>query len=128
MKLKYFNKYIYSFLFLLAIALPSFTLAFSLSSSSFAGILTEATEIINVYLIPILSSLAFIVFFWGVSKFILHSDNKADIENGRNYMIWGIGALFILLTFRVIIGLISVELEVPGQNPPNEGGILLREG
>lgn len=83
---------------------------------------STVTDIIN-YIIallsilnPILFSLAFIVFFWGLSKYILNSGSKDEIEKGRNYMLWGILVLFILVSFRVIISFISSDLGLGGAN------------
>jgi hypothetical protein len=59
------------------------------------------------FLNPILFSVAFVVFFWGLSKFILNSGNKDAIEKGKDYMLWSVLALFILVSFRVIISLIT---------------------
>lgn len=59
---------------------------------------------------PILFSIAFIVFFWGLSKFILNSDNEEEIRKGKNYMVWGILVLFILISFRAIISFMTNEL------------------
>ena len=63
-------------------------------------------------LIPVLFALAFIVFFWGLSKFILNSDGEKEIQNGKTYMFWGILALFILISFRAIISFVSADLEL----------------
>ncbi len=70
--------------------------------------LTNVIGIIN----PILFSLSFIVFFWGLTKFILNSDSKDEIEKGKNYMIWAIIALFMLITFRAIITFVSHDLGI----------------
>lgn len=90
---------------------PVFTLAqgINLSGSTFNDImlyLNATLRIIN----PILFSVAFIVFFWGLSKFILNSDNEAEISKGKNYMTWGILVLFILISFRAIISFITGDL------------------
>lgn len=61
------------------------------------------------YLNPILFSLSFVVFFWGLSKFILNSGSKDEIEKGKNYMVWAILALFILISFRAIISFITSD-------------------
>jgi hypothetical protein len=92
---------------------PSLALAFSLKDSSFKDVVYEVLGIINL-LIPILSVLAFIVFFWGLSKFILNSDSQAEIQKGKNYMFWGVIALFVLITFRTIIGLVAGDLDIGG--------------
>ena len=90
--------------------LPVIANAFSLVNRNFRGIVVEILGVVSI-LVPILFAVAFIVFFWGLSKFILSSDNKDDVEKGKNYMLWGILALFILVSFRAIIGLMSNELE-----------------
>jgi len=70
----------------------------------------ELVEILN----PILFVLAFAVFFWGLSKFILSSGNPTEVTKGKSYMFWGILALFILISLLAIIRLISGELGLGG--------------
>lgn len=65
---------------------------------------------------PILFSLSFVVFFWGLSKFVLNSDSKEEIEKGKNYMVWAVLALFVLVSFRVIISFISSDLGLGDSN------------
>lgn len=103
-------------LFLLISFLPVVVLAdWSLSNgaSTFHDAIFYVLDVLYI-LIPILFTLAFIVFFWGLSKFILSSGNQADLEKGKNYMIWGVLALFILLSFRAILSLVSNEFEFGG--------------
>ncbi len=86
-------------------------LSFSLVGKNFSNIILYAVYLIYL-LIPILFIIAFLIFFWGLSKFILSSGNTADIEKGKTYMLWGILALFVLLTFRAIISLVSTDLGI----------------
>ncbi len=83
------------------------------SSSTFKDLVFYIISLINI-LIPILFAGAFIVFFWGLSKFILNSANEKELANGKNYMLWGIIVLFILLSFRSIISLVVTDFDVPG--------------
>jgi len=108
--MKKFHKHSYS-LTISALLAPVSIFAFSLKDSTFKITLGYITDTVNLA-IPVLSGLAFLFFFWGLSKFILNADKQTEIENGKNYMMWGILALFILLSFRTIIGLISKELEI----------------
>ncbi len=90
---------------------------------TFKDIIKEFINIINL-LNPILFSLTFVAFFWGLSKFILNSNKPEEIKNGRNYMIWAVAVLFVLVTFRTIISLVSKDV-VGGSGSTNPGSILL---
>lgn len=105
--------FISTFLFL-----PNLSFAFSLADSNFKGVIVAVLDILWI-LIPVLTSVAFLVFFWGLSKFILNSNKPEEIKKGKNYMLWGVLALFLLLTYRAIIGLVASELEFgDGRNFP----------
>lgn len=80
--------------------------------ANLGAVLRYVMEILNLVL-PILFAAAFIVFFWGLSKFILNSSGSpADITKGKSYMMWGILALFILVSARAIISMATAELEI----------------
>ena len=106
--------------FLLIFFIPTLTFAFSLfdAGTNFRSVVNYIIEIIKV-LIPVLFILSFILFFWGLSRFILSSGSTAENEKGKSYMIWGVLALFVLLTSMAIIRLVSNELELGGNTNPN---------
>lgn len=69
-------------------------------------------------IIPILVALALIYFFWGLIKFILQSGDAKD--EGKKYMIWGIIALFVMVSVWGIVNLLkesfgvqNTQVEVP---------------
>ncbi len=95
----------------IATLFPSIAFGFSLSNSTFIDVIAEILSVLDI-LIPILSAIAFLIFFWGLSKFILNSDNQAEIQKGRNYMFWGVLAIFILITYRTIVSLVATDLEI----------------
>ncbi len=95
--------------------LPVITFAFSLEGSTFGGIIDEIVSILNI-LTPIMTAIAVIFFFWGLSKFILNSGNQADLDKGKKYMFWGVLALFILITYRTIIGFVANDLGIGGSS------------
>lgn len=66
---------------------------------TFAG---EVAQVLDLVL-NILISIAFISFFWGVAKFILASGNEKAITDGKQFMMYGVFALFVLWTFKAII-------------------------
>ncbi|MCH7597830.1 hypothetical protein IID27_02160 [Patescibacteria group bacterium] len=48
--------------------------------------------------IPVLVAIALLVFFWGVSKLILYADNETKRQEGINTIIWGLVALFVIVS------------------------------
>jgi len=84
---------------------------------TFAG---EVAQVLDLVL-NILISIAFISFFWGVAKFILASGNEKAITDGKQFMMYGIFALFILWTFKAIILYFSGQFEFGNelQKPQN---------
>lgn len=94
---------------LLTFLTPSLASAFSLTTAgvNFKSIICYVLSILYL-VIPILFGLAIIFFFWGLSKFILNSTgNEKEIQVGKSYMVWGLVALFVLVSFRAIISIIT---------------------
>lgn len=54
--------------------------------------------------VPVLAALAFFVFLWGLVKFIFRvGGDEGAIKDGKKLMLWGIIALFILVSLFAII-------------------------
>ncbi|KND47766.1 MAG: hypothetical protein AB201_02430 [Parcubacteria bacterium C7867-006] len=87
------------------------TSSFSLIGVDFGCSIYHIINVISL-IIPILFALSFLAFFWGLSRFILNSGSPADVQKGKNYMIWGVVVLFVLISVRAIIGLIARDLEI----------------
>jgi hypothetical protein len=71
--------------------------------NDFSELIDKFIELIDAAL-PVVGGLALLVFIWGLAKFIFRvgGDEKAVAE-GKSLMIWGIIALFILVSFWGII-------------------------
>src|SRR5258708_18671844 len=52
---------------------------------------------INGSVIPLIFALAVVVFVWGVVQYVINSDEEAKKEKGRQFMIWGIIGLTVML-------------------------------
>jgi len=65
---------------------------------------TNFPELVNVFfqlikqVIPVLIAVAFLVFFFGIVKFIGKAGDETAIKEGRQQMVWGVIALFILVS------------------------------
>ena len=61
-------------------------------------------------LVPIVSTLAILFFFWGLAKYILNSGDEDKRAEGKDIMIWGILALFVMVTIWGILGFMQKTL------------------
>lgn len=55
---------------------------------------------------------ALLFFFWGLATYILNAGNDEKKKEGRNIMIWGLLALFIMVSVWGIINVIRDTLEL----------------
>lgn len=90
-----------------------FCVPLTASAFAFPDLRTFAGELAGVLdlVLNIVISIAFISFFWGVAKFILSSGNEKAVAEGKQFMTYGIFALFVLWTFKAIILYFSGQFE-----------------
>lgn len=69
------------------------------------GVLDIVGNLIN-QATPIVVALALLYFFWGLATYILNQANKDKQKEGRNVMIQGILALFIMVSVWGIINVV----------------------
>jgi hypothetical protein len=69
------------------------------------NLLNYATCIINKSVIPLIFALALASFVFGVVQFVINSSDEAKKEKGRQFMIWGIIALSVMVS---VWGLVAV--------------------
>lgn len=90
---------------------------FAASAQALAGINTLAAgfgAVVNT-LIPIMMALAVLAFFWGLVKYIASASDEAAKESGKNLMIWGMIALFVMVALWGILGWVQAQLGLSGQ-------------
>ena len=111
------KKYILLGLLILTALTPTISFA---ALDGVKGLLGDIREILGL-LKPILYGLAFIYFFWGVGQFILHSGEEKAREEGKKKMIWGIVALFVILSITSILYWFGnlIGIPVPGATNTN---------
>jgi len=73
-------------------------------------------DLIEGYVLDILENflylligIAFLVFLWGVAKFIwsLHQGDNDGISGGKQVMLWGVIALFVIVSIGGLVALIQ---------------------
>ncbi|MDO8521138.1 MAG: pilin [bacterium] len=61
-------------------------------------------------IIPVLIGCAVVVFFWGLVKFIAHADDEKAVTEGKQFMIWGLIGIFVIVALWSIVGFIQTQL------------------
>ena len=84
--------------------------AASASSATFNTYLNKILDNIVTPVIYLLVALAVAYFLWGVMVFIQNADNATEREKGYKHMIWGIIGIFIMISAKGIIGIITATL------------------
>jgi hypothetical protein len=98
----------------------------TLGNSNIINIFTYGTCIISKALIPLLFTLATVLFIWGVVKFfIIDAGEEAKRSQGKQFMIWGLIALVVMSSvwglvrlFGNTLGLNPYTRVLPGVRPP----------
>ena len=58
-------------------------------------------------IVPILMSLAMLVFIWGVLKFIRNAGDEGERETGKQVMLWGLIGLFVMASVWSLVAILS---------------------
>ncbi|MSU44909.1 hypothetical protein EXS45_01890 [Candidatus Nomurabacteria bacterium] len=73
----------------------------------FQDLLCYITRIINDSVIPLIFTLAVVMFVWGVVQFVINSDEEAKKEKGKQFMLWGIIALTVMVSVWGLVGILG---------------------
>lgn len=91
------------------VAVVSLLTPFIVSAATIDSLIDAGSQVLESF-IPLLLGVATLVFFWGLVKFINHADDEKAIEEGKQLMLWGMVALFVMVALWAIIGWIQNEL------------------
>lgn len=73
---------------------------------NFADLVRVLTSTMNSA-VPGLFSLALLLFFWGIAKFVLNTSDEKAVTEGRKTMLYGVIALFVIFCVWGIIRLLE---------------------
>lgn len=77
------------------------------------GVINMFTDI-GLKIIPLLGAVAFLVFIWGVAKFIRSAGSAKEVKDSKNLLIWGVIGLFVLVTIWGLIAFLRGEFGFSG--------------
>lgn len=67
--------------------------------------------------VPLMFALAFVLFLWGVVQFIMNNADENKRAQGKQFMVWGIVALFVMFSIWGLVQILSNTVD------PNAGKI-----
>ncbi len=76
------------------------------SSKKIGDLLNYATCLIGTSVIPLLFILAVASFVWGVIQYVINSNEESKRSKGRDFMIWGIIALAVMVSIWGLVGIL----------------------
>jgi len=79
----------------------------------------EAGSLIQA-LIPIVIGLGVLVFLWGVLQYVIAKDDSGK-EQGRTFMLWGIIALFVMVSVWGLVNILRETLNLNNATPSAPG-------
>jgi len=111
------------FLFLLLVTMP--LVAFG-AGDTFRSLVNELVSFFNTTIVPFIFAISFLVFIWGVFQYVIYPSEEKKTE-GKQIILWGIIAFFVMLSVWGIVNLINSSLffnyggGLKTPNPPTIG-------
>jgi len=65
------------------------------------------TCIISKSVIPLIFALAITMFVWGIVQYVINTDDEAKKQKGKQFMIWGIIALTVMVSVWGLVGILG---------------------
>jgi len=90
--------------------LPMFVFAQQVGGADIDSIFGKINSVLSS-IVPILLTLALIYFFWGLVKYIMSAGEESARKDGKWMMIWGIIALFVMVS---VWGLVATVGNITG--------------
>jgi hypothetical protein len=79
------------------------------AGEAISGLIQWIGNMLNL-LIPIMITLAVVIFFWGLALFLLKADEEK--EKGRDIMLYGVLTLFVMVSIWGLVGILANTLGV----------------
>ena len=86
------------------------------SNPKFQDLLKYVTCIITSSVVPLIFALALVVFTWGVVQYVINSDDETKKAKGRDFMIWGIIALAVMVSVWGLVNILRSTFGIGAEN------------
>ncbi|MGM0482457.1 MAG: hypothetical protein ACQEP6_01150 [Patescibacteria group bacterium] len=89
------------------------------AETTLTSLIDDFLDVIDRLILVVLA-LGLVFFLWGMAKFILRADSETEREKGKQVMIWGLIALFVMVTVWGIIGFMQDQIFSDGVPEPED--------
>ncbi len=91
-----------------------------ISNPKLGDLLSYITCIINKSVFPLIFTIAVVVFVWGVVQYVLlGADDESKRTKGRQFMVWGILALSVMISVWGLVKIVTNTFNVSNPTVPN---------
>lgn len=99
--------------------LPAIALA--QNAPGFGGVLALIDSLSAVLnrILPLIIGLGVLYFFWGLARFILNAGDEEEQKKARGIMLWGIIAIFVMLSIWGIVNFLVSSTGLNNNTVPN---------
>lgn len=73
--------------------------------SDVTGIINFLSNILEKQILPLLIGVAVVAFVYGILQYFLNPDNEEKRKKGKEYLVWGLVGLFVMVSFWGIIAI-----------------------
>ena len=84
----------------------------SSTSYTLGSFIDTITGIIGNSVIPLIFTLAFAFFIWGVVQYVLNDADEAKKEKGKSFMVWGIIALTVMFAVWGLVAILANTFDI----------------
>jgi len=91
------------------------------SMENISGIINWASCLLYKSVVPFLFALATVGFIWGVMQYYLNPDNEEKRKKGKNFIIGGLIALFVMVSIWGLVGILTGTFNFPNTIPQLPG-------
>ena len=88
---------------------------------SLAGIVAWIVCFLYKFIVPLLFALATVAFIWGVMQYYLYPENEDKRKKGKDFIIGGIIALFVMLSVWGLVSILTGTFDIDNTIPQLPG-------
>ena len=103
--------------YLFSLSLFALPLVAQAEIRNLGDVLAWVLNIVNVYFIPLLVSLALLAFFWRNIVALVKKDELVSKAETKWYLFWGIIALFVMVSVWGLVGILADALGIKNVVP-----------